>query len=100
MAKPRDIAPIRSIATLQLITISISHSLSHRKRQASPSKNVAAIDRSNERVNEAQDVGSVLCVGEMDAGSQDDEEREGLQSARGASNNMPTHPHIPNEVLH
>jgi hypothetical protein len=76
MAKPSDIAPIRSIPPLQLITISISHSFRHRKRQTSSSKNMATIDRSNERVDEAQDVGSVLRVGILDSRNQDSETRE------------------------
>jgi hypothetical protein len=76
MAKPSNIAPIRSIPSLQLITISISNSLSHRERQASSRKHMAAINRSDKRVDEAQNVGSVLCVGRMDGRSQDGEARE------------------------
>lgn len=76
MAEPSDIAIVRSIASLQLITISISNSFGHRKRQASSSKDMAAIYRPNERVDEAQDVGNILCVGCRYGRSQDSEARE------------------------
>ena len=77
MAEPSDIAPIRSKATLQLITISVSNSLSHRERQTSTRKNMPAVDSSDERVDEAQDIGRVLCIGEVDARSQDSDPGEG-----------------------
>lgn len=76
MAESSDIAIIRSIASLQLITISISNSFGHRKWQAGSSKDMAAIDRSDKRVDEAQNVGRVLCVGWRYSGSQDSEARK------------------------
>ena len=79
MAKPSNIAPIRSKASLQLIAIGISHSFGHRERQTGTRENMAAIDRANERVDEAQDVGCVLCIDRKDTGSQDGQPDDGTQ---------------------
>jgi len=51
MAKPSDIAIITGIASLQLTTISISHSFRHGKRQTGASEDMATVDRADERIN-------------------------------------------------
>jgi hypothetical protein len=68
MAEPSDIAIIASISSLQLTTISISHSFRHREWQTGASKDMAAIDRADERVDKVENVGSMLCIDKRDAG--------------------------------
>ena len=63
MAKPSDIAIITSISSLQFASIGISHSFRHGERQTGAGKDMAAVDGADERVDEVEDVGSVLCVG-------------------------------------
>jgi hypothetical protein len=70
MAKPSDIAIIASISSLQLTAVSISHSLSHRERQAGTGKDVTTIDRADERIDQVEDIGGILCVGRGDTKGQ------------------------------
>lgn len=67
MTKTRYVRAIAGETTLQLVSVRIGNSFGHGERQAGSSKDMAAVDRSNDRINKVQKVGSVLGIDEMEA---------------------------------
>lgn len=63
MAEAGDIAPITCKTSLELVSICVGDGFGHRKWQASSSKDMTAIDGADEWINEAENVGRILCVG-------------------------------------
>lgn len=63
MAEACDIAPITGETSLKLVSIGVGNSFGHREWQASSGEDMAAIDGADEWIDEAENVGRILCVG-------------------------------------